>query len=70
MLAFVLAGKGVAGLQEAGVLSVTPVGGPRVVWLGIFPTLEGLGVQALVVLVLAVGFVYNRISARAVPAAT
>ena len=70
VLAFVLAGKGVAGLQEAGVLSVTPVGGPRVVWLGIFPTLEGLAVQALVVLVLAVGFVYNRISARAVPAPT
>lgn len=70
VLAFVLAGKGVAGLQEAGVLSVSPVGGPRIVWLGIFPTLEGLGIQALVVLVLAVGFAYNRISARTAPAPT
>ena len=69
-LAFILAGKGVAGLQEAGVLSVTPVGGPRVVWLGIFPTFEGLAVQALVALVLAAGFVYNRISARVVPVAS
>jgi len=70
VLAFILAGKSVAGLQEAGVLSVTPVGGLRVVWLGIFPTLEGLVVQALVVLVIGVGFAYNRISARAVPGPT
>ena len=67
VLAFVLAGKGVAGLQEAGVLSVTPLDGPRVAWLGIFPTLEGLAVQALVVLVLAAGFAYSRISARIAP---
>jgi high-affinity iron transporter len=70
VLAFVLAGKGVAGLQEAGVLSVTPIGGPRVVWLGIFPTLEGLGAQALVLVILVAGFVYNRISAAAVATPT
>ena len=68
VLAFVLAGKGVAGLQEAGVLSVTPVEGPRIVLLGIFPTFEGLAVQALVVLVIAAGFAYNRIGVRAAPA--
>lgn len=68
VLAFVLAGKGVSGLQEAGALSVNPVDGPRIVWLGIFPTLEGLAVQALVLLVIAAGFTYNRLSARAVAA--
>jgi high-affinity iron transporter len=67
VLAFVLAGKGVAGLQEAGVLSVTPLNAPRFPWLGIFPTVEGLGAQALVLLVIAAGFAYNRISARTAP---
>jgi len=70
VLAFVLAGKGVAGLQEAGVLSVTPLDGPRIVWLGIFPTLEGLVVQALVLLALAAGFAYSHVSARVAGAPT
>jgi len=68
VLALVLAGKGIAGLQEAGVLSVTPIDGPRIVWLGFFPTLEGVVAQALVLLVLAAGFAYSRISARVVTA--
>ena len=64
VLAFVLAGKGVAALQESGVVGVTPIGGPRLAWLGIFPTVEGLAAQALVLLVIATGFGYSRIGAR------
>jgi hypothetical protein len=41
MLAVVLAGKGVAALQEAGRVDIWPMPGvPRVEWLGIYPTRE------------------------------
>ncbi|MDT0498537.1 cytochrome c/FTR1 family iron permease [Algiphilus sp. W345] len=66
ILAFVLAGKGVAGLQEAGLMSVTPVAGPRMVWLGLFPTLESYVAQLIVVIVIFGGIAYNRIGARGI----
>ena len=47
-LAFVFAGKGVAELQETGWVGVTPVAGvPRIDFLGIYPTLESLLVQGI-----------------------
>jgi len=46
-LAVVLAGQGVAALQEAGKLPITRVPFVRIDWLGIHPTLESLGLQAL-----------------------
>jgi hypothetical protein len=54
-MAFVFAGKGVAELQEAGLVSLTPVAwAPRVPTMGIYPTLESLGLQgALLVLAAA-----------------
>jgi len=64
VLAVVLAGKGVAALQEAGRFPLTPVAFPRIDLLGISPTLETLGAQALVVVVLAIGFAVNRRRAR------
>jgi high-affinity iron transporter len=67
VLAVVLAGKGIAGLQEAGVLSVTPLDAPRIVWLGLFPNAEGLLTQGLVVVVVIAGFAYNHLSARMAP---
>jgi high-affinity iron transporter len=48
--AVVFAGHGIAALQEAAALPMTAVAFPRVVWLGIYPTLEGLGLQGLLVL--------------------
>ena len=48
-LAVVLGGQGVAALQEAGKLPVTRVPFLRIDWLGIHPTLESLGVQALLI---------------------
>lgn len=60
-LAVVLAGKGVRALQEAGWVGITFVGGPRVDWLGLFPTLETLAAQALVVAaIVAIAFVGTR----------
>jgi high-affinity iron transporter len=69
VLAVVLAGKGVAALQEAGMLGVTPVGLPRVSVLGLFPTLEGLAAQALTLLALLLGFGWNKRERRRVAVA-
>ena len=66
VLAVVLAGKGVAGLQEAGLLSITPfAGAPRSDLLGLYPTLQTLLAQALAVFAIAVGFMANRRNAVA-----
>ncbi|HXF94480.1 MAG TPA: cytochrome c/FTR1 family iron permease [Gemmatimonadales bacterium] len=54
-MAFVFAGKGVAELQAAGHVKLTPLAGaPRFPLLGIYPTLESLALQG-VLLVLAGG---------------
>ncbi|HYF40555.1 MAG TPA: FTR1 family protein, partial [Gemmatimonadales bacterium] len=54
-MAFVFAGKGVAELQEGGYLSTTIIdGAPRLPALGIYPTLESLLVQGLLVFLLLV----------------
>jgi high-affinity iron transporter len=53
-MAFVFAGKGVAELQESGAVSLTPVGGaPRLPAMGIYPTVESLALQGLLVLLAA-----------------
>ena len=65
VLAVVLAGKGVAALQEAGLLGITPVAAtPRIEILGLNPTLEGLAVQAGTIVVLLLGFGRNRRESR------
>ena len=57
VLAVVLAGKGIAALQEAGMLGVTPLAGfPRSKLLGLYPTVETLSAQLLAALLLAIGF--------------
>jgi high-affinity iron transporter len=61
VLAVVLAGKGIAALQEAGLLGVTPVGwAPRIAMLGLYPTVQGLAAQAATLAILLVGFGRNR----------
>ena len=70
ILAVVLAGKGVAALQEAGLISVHPLAAlPRVSVLGLFPTLQGIAAQAATLLALLLGFALNRRSARRLAAA-
>jgi high-affinity iron transporter len=65
VLAVVLAGKGVAALQEAGLLGVTPVAAaPRIEILGLYPTLEGLAAQAATLIILLLGFAWNRRESR------
>ena len=64
-LAVVLAGKGVAALQEAGLLNIHPVSGvPRIELLGLYGSWEGLIAQTLTLAVIVIGFLMN--SRRAV----
>ena len=61
ILTIVLTGKGVAALQEAGIIDIAPLaGGIRVSMLGIFPTLQSMGAQLLMLLAVGGGFVLNR----------
>ena len=65
VLAVILAGKGVAALQEAGLLGVAPVESlPRISVLGLFPTIQGVAAQALTLLILLLGFAWNRRESR------
>ena len=66
VLAVVLAGKGVAGLQEAGLLAITPLAGaPRSDLLGLYPTLQTLLAQVVAAAVVVLGFYANRRAALA-----
>jgi high-affinity iron transporter len=67
ILAVVLAGKGVAALQEAGLIGVAPLSNvPRISVLGIFPTSQVIAAQVAILIALIVGFTWNW---RKVPAA-
>jgi high-affinity iron transporter len=58
-MAFVFAGKGVAELQEGGVVGLTVVEGvPRIPVLGIYPTAESLALQGLLVILAVVALVW------------
>jgi high-affinity iron transporter len=61
VLAVVLAGKGVAALQEAGLIGVAPLSHvPRITILGLFPSVEVVAAQLAVVVALVLGFTWNR----------
>jgi len=58
-MAFVFAGKGVAELQEGGILPLTVVEGvPRIPVFGIYPTVESLALQGLLLLLAVVALVW------------
>jgi high-affinity iron transporter len=60
LLAVVLAGKGIAALQEAGVLPVGPLDLPSIPSLGLYPTWQGVLTQVAVLLLIAGAFAYSR----------
>lgn len=60
LLAIVFAGKGVAALQEAGVIGVYQIAFPRIDLLGVYPNLQGLGLQAALVAVAVAMVLMNR----------
>jgi len=58
-MAFVFAGKGIAELQEAQVIPLTVIeGAPRIPVLGIYPTVESLIVQGLLIVLAIVAAVW------------
>ncbi|MGH8495246.1 MAG: FTR1 family protein [Gammaproteobacteria bacterium] len=59
-LAVVFAGKGVAALQEAGVLPAALVTFPRIDLLGVYPTVQSLGAQLGCLLIGAAWLIYSR----------
>ncbi len=71
ILTVVLAGKGVAALQEAGWVDIAPLPAlPRVASIGFFPTVQSIAAQVLMIVALLVGFRWNqRQAARAQAAA-
>lgn len=61
VLAVVLIGKGVAALQEAGIIDIEPLSFlPRIVAAGFYPTLQTLLAQLAMILGLIAGFGWNR----------
>jgi high-affinity iron transporter len=52
----VFAGQGVAALQEAGVVSITPVAFVALPVIGVFPTVQTLAVQLAMLLIVAASF--------------
>ena len=51
LLAVVFTGKGIAALQEAGKLPLSMIDIPRIDLLGIYPNLEGILAQSLLVII-------------------
>ena len=60
VLAVVLAGKGIAALQEAGAVPVGPLGLPAIPSLGVYPTWQGVLTQLAVVVLIVGAFAYSR----------
>lgn len=61
VLAVVFAGKGVAALQEAGNLPVSPITFPQIDALGIYPNLQSLGLQATLIAITVIGLWWSRV---------
>jgi high-affinity iron transporter len=65
LLAVVFVGKGVAALQEAGMLPIDPVNVPAIPALGVYPNLLGLALQVFMILLIGGVFAYTHFAARA-----
>ena len=61
VLTVVLAGKGISALQEAGIVNIAPLRSvPRISLLGLFPTVQTVAAQLLMIAALTIGFAFNR----------
>lgn len=58
-LAFTFAGKGILELQEGRLVSITPIDWlPRIEWLGIFPTIETMAAQIVLLVPMVLGLLW------------
>ena len=58
-MGFTFAGKGVMELQEAGLLGASPADFPVIDFLGLYPTYEGLSIQAIFILVFSISLYFS-----------
>jgi len=65
IMAVVFAGQGIANLQSAGKLSANPITFPTVPVLGIYPNLQGLTLQLVLIAAIVAIFLYTRNGRRA-----
>lgn len=59
VLVVILTGKGIAALQEAGVVAVTMAPMPHIDLLGLYPTWQTSFAQGIAILILVIGYLYN-----------
>jgi high-affinity iron transporter len=59
ILATVLMGKGVAALQKVGFVDSTPISMPRIDILGLYPSMQPVIAQVIIMLVIAGSIAYN-----------
>jgi high-affinity iron transporter len=64
VLAVIFTGKGVAALQEAGALPMNGIDFVKIAALGVYPTLQGVALQLLVLVMVLGGFAWNHVSAK------
>lgn len=69
LMAIIFAGQGIAALQLAAVLPLHPIPGPAVPALGIFPTLETVAAQLLLIGLAVVAFAVGRTGTSSTPPA-
>jgi high-affinity iron transporter len=61
VLTVVLAGKGISALQEADIVNIAPLRSvPRISLVGLFPAVQTVAAQILMIAALAIGFAFNR----------
>ena len=64
VLAVIFAGKGIAALQAAGKLPMSPADFPGLPALGIYPNWQGLVLQLAIVALIVMGFMYSRATVK------
>jgi high-affinity iron transporter len=64
IMAVAFAGQGIAALQAAGRLAVSPLDVPSIPLLGIYPNLQGVALQVLLVALIAGAYLYLRAQTR------
>ena len=64
-MAFIFAGKGIRELQEGDAVSLTPLPGPTWEWLGVYPTMETMLAQGVLLALLAFALMKTVMARRA-----
>lgn len=64
IMAVAFAGQGIAALQAAGRFPASPIDVPSIPFLGVYPNVQGIALQAALIGLITLGYLYLRASAR------